>query len=100
MRPEFLGLTVKIPHNLRCKSVKSILPAACNSRKKMAQSFFDDHPQQPANVADRLAQHGVQTVTVHAFEVAAIHPVVRFEVADDRVNGLPALEHLLFLLGQ
>ena len=96
MDPELFGLTVKIPRNLRCKSVK---PATCNSRKK-SSIFFDDHPQQPADVVARRAQHRVQTVAVCAFEVAAIHSVVCFQVADDRLNGLPAFEHLLFLIGQ
>ncbi len=40
----------------------------------------------------------MQTVTVCAFEVAAIHSVACFQLADDRINGLPAFEHLLFLL--
>ena len=48
----------------------------------------------------RRAQHRVQTITVCAFEVATIHPVVCFQVADDQLNGLPAFEHLLFLLSQ
>ena len=39
MGPELIGFTVKIPRNLRCKSVKSVKPAACNSRKKRLSLF-------------------------------------------------------------
>jgi hypothetical protein len=65
------GLTVKIPRNLRRKSVK---PAIMRSNQRMKVA--------------RRAQHCVQTVAVCAFEVAAIHPVVCFQVADDRLNDL------------
>jgi hypothetical protein len=72
------GLTVKIPRNLRRKSVK---PAIMRSNQRMKVA--------------RRAQHCVQTVAVCAFEVAAIHPVVCFQVADDRLNDLLDLLDLL-----
>jgi hypothetical protein len=66
MELELIDFTEKIPRNLRSKSVK---PAASNSRKKRPSPFFDDHPQQPADVVARRAQHRVQTVAFCAFEV-------------------------------
>jgi hypothetical protein len=87
---------VKIPRNLRCKSVK---PAACNSRKKRLSPFLTIIRSNQRMKVARRTQHCVQTVAVCALEVAAIHPVVCFQVADDRLNGLPTFEHLPFLIG-
>ena len=76
---------MKISRNLRCKSIK---PATCNSRKKTQLFLTIIRNNQRMEVA-RRAQHRVQTITVCAFEMATIHPVVCFQVANDQLNKLP-----------
>ena len=63
-------------------------------------SLFYNHAQQPPDVVACSAQYRVQTVTERCLEVAAVHAVIGFEVADDGLDGLSAFEVFLLLLRQ
>lgn len=58
--------------------------------------LLGNHTQQPFEVVARRAQHGMQLVAFFTLKVAAIHPVIRFQMTDNRFNGLSAFQLLSF----
>ncbi len=73
---------------------------AQKKRMQKGHSLFYNHAQQPPDVVACSAQYRVQTVTERCLEVAAVHAVIGFEVADDGLDGLSAFEVFLLLLRQ
>jgi hypothetical protein len=68
--------------------------------QQKAQAFLGDHPQQPADVVPSCTQHRVQRIAFSAFEVAAVHSVICFEVPDDRLDRLPPFEQPALFIRQ
>ena len=79
---------------------KCVLKAAFfqAQKKRMQEGYplLGNHTQQPFEVVTRRTQHGMQLVAVFTLKVAATHPVIRFQMANDRFNGLAAFQLLSF----
>ena len=56
---------------------------------------FENHAQQPEDVAARNTRHGMPALAFQALELALVAPVFRFQVPDGRFNGSPAFKQLL-----
>lgn len=59
---------------------------------KKADAFFNDHAQQPLDVVTSGTEDSVDGIPLGALQMATIHPVVLFEVTDDRFKGLATSE--------
>jgi len=60
--------------------------------KKARQAETGNGPQQPADVVARRAAQRMQRIAQRSLQQAPVHSVVSFGMADQRRNGLPALE--------